>query len=308
MVRNKFLLTLAAGLLAAGVLISFESLSAFAAPGGCSTSGSSFSACSGAQVGGNSVDVWANQTMPGANGGGATWGGRDAIPGAGQGRGSGGSGGSSTPYWSFYPRVPDSPQQARGYCYVLVNRAASCFQVANPGVAEAPPILEAAYVTPVITVADVATFSPNQPSLATEPSGWAVVGLDSNMITSTRPHVVGGVLLGSSAEVRFTPVSFDFTYGDGGTRSTSSPGASWVVQGLPEFSPTSTSHIYSQSGTYEIAARVGFALEYRWGSGTWTPIEGRVFATAPTQTVVVVDNANVLVQGACQQGIPAPGC
>ena len=135
-----------------------------------------------------------------------------------------------------------------------------------------------------------------------------MIGLESNMITSTGPHVVGGVLLGSPAEVRFTPVSFDFTYGDGGTRSASTPGASWAAQGLAEFSRTATSHIYSQSGSYEIAVRVAFALEYRWGSDNWTSIEGRVFGTAPTQTLVVVDTANVLVQRSCQQGIPAPGC
>ena len=168
--------------------------------------------------------------------------------------------------------------------------------------------MEAIYVAPTITIADVTSFSPSQPTLSTEPLGWAVVGLEVNMIAATGTHVSSGILLGSAAEVRFTPVSFDFSYGDGGTRNSPSPGASWASQGLEEFSPTSTSHIYSQSGSYQASVRVGFSLEYRWGSGAWTRIEGRVFGQAPAHLVVAVNAANVLVQGACQRGSIAPGC
>jgi hypothetical protein len=128
------------------------------------------------------------------------------------------------------------------------------------------------------------------------------------MIATTGPHVATGQLLGAAAEVRFTPRSFDFTYGDGASRGSPSPGASWAAQGLPEFAPTSTSYIYSQTGSYLASVRVGFTLEYRWGSGAWTPIEGRVHANATNYVVVVVDAANVLVREACQQGTSAPGC
>jgi hypothetical protein len=254
--------------------------------------------CSGAQVTNNSVDVWANQTSGGGSVEGATWGGVEEVPGAGS------SAGGAAP-WSFYPRIPDSPQQARGYCLVLVKRAASCFSVAPPATA---PIVEAAYARPMITIADVTSFSPQQPTLTTEPLGWAIVGLESNMITSTTTHVIAGVLLGAPAQVRFTPVSFDFDYGDGGIRHSSSSGAPWVAQGLAEFSPTPTSHIFQQTGSYRVTVRVGFAIEYRWDVEAWTPLDGRVQATAPAQVVLVVNAANVLVQEACRQGRDALGC
>ncbi|MBK5238462.1 MAG: hypothetical protein JJE28_05045, partial [Actinomycetales bacterium] len=121
-------------------------------------------------------------------------------------------------------------------------------------------------------------------------------------------HVAAGRLLGAAAEVRFTPVSFDFSYGDGSSRNSTSSGAPWATQGLPEFSPTATSHVYSQTGSYPASVRVSFSLEYRWGAGSWTAIEGRVYGTAPAQVVLVVNATNVLVQEACQQGIAAPGC
>jgi len=249
-------------------------------------------------VGGNSVDLWANQSSGGASSGGATWGGVEQT-------GIAGSGGGGAAAWSFYPRIPDSPQQARGYCYVLVNRAASCFYVATPAT---PAVVEAASVAPMVTVADVASFTPHQPSLTTEPLGWAIVGLESNMIAVTTTHVVAGLLLGSPADVRFTPITFDFVYGDGGARSSSSAGASWAAQGLPEFSRTPTSHIFEQTGSYRVFVNVGFAVEYRWGTDAWTFIDGRVFSSAPAQVVLVTRATNVLVQDVCHQGIVAPGC
>jgi len=308
MVRLQLLLKTAigVGMVLAGLLLA--PMSAFAFIGGCTSSGSSFGGCSGAQARGNGVDVWANQTWPGASGGGTSSGGNAARPGY--------TYGSGNPYgdrfridadgdWRSFTYISSNPQAARGYCYIQVVREADCFQQDAPAIA---PVEEAAYVAPTITIADVASFAPNQPTLSTEPGGWAIVGLETNMIAGTRTHVVAGSLLGAAAEVRFTPTSFEFSYGDGASRSASTAGAAWSSLGLPEFSSTSTSHAYGQSGTFNASVRVGFSLEYRWGSNSWIPIDGEVFGTAPAQVVLVMNAANVLVKEACHQGTPAPGC
>jgi hypothetical protein len=297
MVRHKFLLILS---VATGLTIGtvhFGAGAAWAQGGTCAGPSAITGSCSGAQVSSNSVDVWANQSRGGANVEGATWGGIAATPAA-----AGGGGGVP---WSFYPRIPDSAQQARGYCYVLVNRAASCFRVATPAT---EPVVEVAFVAPRVTITDISSFSPQQPTLATEPRGWTVVGLETNMIVGTSMHVVSGTLLGEVAEVRFTPVSFDFSYGDGATRGALSSGATWAAQGLAEFAPTATSHRFAQKGSFRPSVRVGFALEYRWASGGWTPIDGRLFGSAVAPLVLVVNATNVLVTESCQPGIPAPGC
>ncbi len=282
--------------------------SATATASNCGSSGIVFGGCSGAQASGNGVNVWANQTRPGASGGGSSTGASPARPGY--------TNGSGNPYgdrfridadedWRAFTYISSNPQAARGYCYIQVVREANCFQQAVPAM---PPIVEAAYVAPTITIADIASFAPNQPTLSTEPVGWTIVGLETNMIASTSTHVVGGSLLGSAAEVRFTPASFEFTYGDGASRSAATAGAPWSSLGLPEFSATSTSHSYGQSGTFNASVRVGFSLEYRWGSNNWIPIDGQVYGTAPVRVVLVVNAANVLVTEACHQGTPALGC
>ena len=286
--------------------------SAIALTLGCSPPQAQAGACSGAQASGNGVNVWANQTMPGASGGGSV------SPGTNAGSSAGSSGGygygdryriDANGDWRAFTYISSNPQAAQGYCYLLIDRESNCFQQGTPaGSPATAPVVEPAYVAPTITIADVASCAPNQPTLSTEPAGWSIVGLETNMIAGTSTHVVGGTLLGSAAEVRFTPASFEFTYGDGASRSASTAGASWSSLGLPEFSATSTSHAYGQSGTYNASVRVGFSLEYRWGSNNWIPIDSQVYGTAPVRVVLVVNAANVLVTDACHQGTPAPGC
>ena len=311
--RHKLLLKVAVIFLAAILpAIMTGGNSASAASGGCASSGIVFTGCSGAQASGNGVNVWASQSSGGAAGGGGSSGGRNATSGGGtatSGNSGQGAGGGATAPWSFYPRVFDTPWQAWGNCLVLINRAATCGP-GSPSVATsaAAPVIEVAWVAPVITVADIASFSPQQPTLTTEPRGWAIVGLETNMMAGTSTHVVSGPLLGAAAEVRFTPATYEFSYGDGSSRAVSSPGTSWASLGLPEFSRTETSHVYSQTGTFQPTVRVGFSLEYRWGNGAWTPIEGLVHGTAPAQVVLALNAVNVLVTDACKPGIAAPGC
>lgn len=163
-------------------------------------------------------------------------------------------------------------------------------------------------MAPVITSADVASFSPQQPTLVSEPRGWAIVGLESNMIAGTSTHVVAGSLLGVAAEVRFTPANFEFTYGDGASRTAPSAGSSWASLGVSEFTPTATSHAYSRAGSFQAGVRVGFSLEYRWGFGSWNSIDGLAYSSAPAHVVLAQNAANVLVTQSCHQGISAPGC
>ena len=313
--RSQFLLRGLCWVGAVGFsIVLFLPLPANAVVLGCSASGTRQETCSAAQTSGNAVDVWASQSSSGTSSGGTVAGGQDGTTnggssGSASGVGAASGGNSATTPWSFYPRILDTPWQVWGKCLVLVNRPTTCVPgtpaVTTPAGA---PVTEAAYVAPVITVTDIASFSPQQPTLTPEPLGWAIVGLESNMLVGTSRHVAAGPLLGAAAEVRFTPARFDFTYGDGATRSASSAGTSWASRGLPEFSRTETSHAYSQSGTYRASVRVAFSLEYRWGNGAWTSIDGLVYGTASAPVVLVLNAVNVLVTQACTPGIEAPGC
>ncbi|WP_167139768.1 PKD domain-containing protein [Diaminobutyricimonas sp. TR449] len=159
-----------------------------------------------------------------------------------------------------------------------------------------------------ITLSDIASFRASAGNQAMEPDGWIVVGLDTNFYASASQHTRSGSLLGRPAEVRFTPVAYRWHYGDGTGQVVSTPGASWSTQGLPEFSPTPTSHVYAAPGSYVITLTVHFSAEYRWAGSGWTPISGTLAVPANELVATAGDIRTVLVAQHCAQNPSGPGC
>lgn len=161
---------------------------------------------------------------------------------------------------------------------------------------------------PDVGMSDLASFYPARPTVAGEPNGWAVIGLDANFVASAKAHTASGPLLGVQADVRFTPVTFRWGYGDGIRSTTSTGGRTWKALGVPEFSPTATSHIYAKSGSYTLDVAVIYTAQFRVGGGAWRDIPGTLSLSAPTSTIVAGDAATVLVQRTCKSDPHAVGC
>jgi len=162
--------------------------------------------------------------------------------------------------------------------------------------------------TAPVTLNDIASFKPAVGTNVMEPNGWMVVGLPTNFYATTGTHVVDGTLLGFPASVRFTPVSWRWTYGDGAATSSSTGGASWAALGLPEFDPTATSHVFATPGTFTIQLTVSFAAEYRFGGPTWVPIAGTLPVAANPITATAGDAQTVLVGRDCNANPGGVGC
>jgi hypothetical protein len=165
-----------------------------------------------------------------------------------------------------------------------------------------------ATVTAPITLADIAAFRPTAAVDTVEPNGWTVAGLDTNFYATGTAHVVDGTLLGRSASVRFTPVEWHWSYGDGTAASHPVGGGSWAAQGIREFDPTPTSHVYEEFGTYYIDLDVEFAAEYRFSGGPWVGISGALVVPANQLVVAVGDAKTVLVERECTRDPGGPGC
>lgn len=232
---------------------------------------------------GDHVTVIGDQGSPGSGGSGA---------GGGTGTGGGSSGGNPTPNYplspttggeTFYPILPEDPA---------------------PGASTSPPPSEG---TPAITLHDIATFRPTPGVDRMQPNGWMVVGLDTNFYAEVGVQVVDGQLLGRQAQVRFTPVRYHWSFGDGGTLNTTAKGATWAAQRLGEFDRTPTSHIYRASGTYFIDLSIDFAPEYRYDGGAWRSISGTINLPANRLQARAGTAKTVLVDRDCTQG-PGPGC
>jgi len=161
---------------------------------------------------------------------------------------------------------------------------------------------------PTVTIEDIARFVPVAGTAGMEPSGWVVVGLPANFFGSAERQVLAGTVLDAPAEVRFTPVSYTWDFGDGQSLTSSSPGSTWASLGLPEFSRTATSHTYSEPGAFTIRLTVSFSAEYRFGVDAFIPLVGSVPSLTNEIVALAGDAQTVLVDGQCSDSRLGPGC
>jgi len=231
--------------------------------------------------------------------GGTSSGGRDA-------RTSINEGGSTSGRGATIGFTPDEPSPFEN-CLVDWDSYRGCWQNSVPGDEAEPDEGDESPGLPPITITDLATFSPAEGRTMGEPDSLGVVGLPVNFVTGATRHVRSGELFGFPVDVRFTPVSYTFHYGDGESKSSSSPGSSWQSLAQAQFTPTDTSHTYSARGTYDARVDIGYTAEIDLGAG-WFPIEGQLDIPGPTQQIRIFEAHTALVARTCAEQPSAPGC
>lgn len=139
---------------------------------------------------------------------------------------------------------------------------------------------------PVFTVEDLRRLEVSPAVTAVEPAPDTLVGLHTNMYATAEDQVFDTELAGFPVQVRVTPVSFTWDYGDGtslGPVDDSGgplPAGSWDE-------PTDTSHQYSQTGEVSVVLTTEFSGEYSISGGPWLPVDGTSTVTSdPVQLSV----------------------
>jgi hypothetical protein len=168
------------------------------------------------------------------------------------------------------------------------------------------PPTEAA--TGPVTISDIATFRPQQPTAGMQPNRWMIVGLATNFFANTSTHVVEGTLFGGTAQVRFTPIAYNWDYGDGSVATLNTAGTTWAKQKIAEFDPTPTSHVYDEPGNYTITLTVTYAAEYRVANSNWNNVIGTLTIPAPPLTATAGHATTVLVDKDCNANPTGIGC
>ncbi|MFJ4175685.1 hypothetical protein [Microbacterium sp. NPDC089696] len=180
---------------------------------------------------------------------------------------------------------------------------ATCFErVRNQPNTPAPPP-----GVPAVTIADLARFAPPPLAASTEPGDVAIVGMPANFVGAASMQTVSGTLFGLPITVRFTPVGYDYTYGDGASASLSEPGRTWAALGQAQFTATPTSHVYSERGTYRADVDVRYSAEVDLSAG-WFPVAGEIRTDGPARDIRVLEARTALVAHTCAENPGAPGC
>lgn len=158
-----------------------------------------------------------------------------------------------------------------------------------------------------ITISDLAQFAPAPATLTGEPDNVGIAGMPTNFVTTTSTTTQTGTLFGRPLSVRFIPIAFDFHHGDSTTTTTTTGGASWAALGQAQFTPTSTSHVYQDRGSYAADVDVRYAAEIDFGTG-WRPIAGELTTDGPIQQIRIFEAHTALVAYTCNEKPDAPGC
>lgn len=158
-----------------------------------------------------------------------------------------------------------------------------------------------------LTITDLVEFAPAPVSTVGEPGNVGVVGLPVNFLAAAGTHTRSGTLLDLPVTVRFTPVSFEFLHGDGTSVTTTTAGSSWASLGQAPFTPTPTSHTYTQRGTFAAQVTVRYTAEVDIGNG-WFPVEGELPVPGATQEIRIFEARTALVEHTCTERPTDPGC
>lgn len=204
--------------------------------------------------------------------------------------------------------TPSRPPQRPTFDACLANwdSMITCFRErqtpdpADPAAPEEPAL-------PPITMNDLATFAPEPVTTVGEPGNVGVAGMPTNFVATATVHTRTGMLFGLPITVRFTPSGYDFHYGDGSDASIETGGATWAALGQAQFTPTATSHVFAERGSYLVDVDVRYTAEIDLGLG-WFAVAGELTTDGPLQEIRVFEAHTALVAHTCAQTPSSPGC
>ncbi len=109
-------------------------------------------------------------------------------------------------------------------------------------------------------------------------------------IADDGPRLHSAILLGADVDIRATPATFTWAWGDGAETTTADPGAPY-----PDATVT---HAYGRAlDTATVTLTTTWSGEYRVADGTWAPFDTTIATTSPGLTLTVLHPRAVLVEG-----------
>ncbi|MEE2524564.1 hypothetical protein V1639_01010 [Pseudarthrobacter sp. J75] len=146
-------------------------------------------------------------------------------------------------------------------------------------------------------------------TVSAQPSPHTLVGAETNVFANATEQQFEVTILGQKVHLTATPAQYTFNYGDGSTLGPSAtyggpiPEAEWGVK-------TRTSHVYGDTGDFNVTVTTSFTGTYSVNNGPALPISGTGEFTSAPETLRVwrsvtrnyADDCNVNPLG---EGCPA---
>lgn len=143
-------------------------------------------------------------------------------------------------------------------------------------------------------------------TIISQPESFSLRNGNAHMYADSELQNFNIVLFDQNVRVKAIPIAYSWAYGDGASRTLSFPGEPQANRGFDE--PTSTSHVYKETGDFAVGLTTRFRGEYSTEGGPWTPIPGVANVPSAPETMSVWRTKKVLVAENCAAGSSSPGC
>lgn len=122
-----------------------------------------------------------------------------------------------------------------------------------------------------------------------EPGDATLVNVPTNFYAEPQPFERSVTLLGFDVDIEATPASFQWTHGDGTTRTTTQPGRPYPALDV--------THRYTQpADAVQTRVDVAYQVRFRVDDGPWQGIAENLLATGPTAVLDVNEAGPVLTK------------
>ena len=151
---------------------------------------------------------------------------------------------------------------------------------------------------PKITEEDFRRLPFTPARFALQPGVDTLKNYHTNIYANAEEQTLTTEMLGRQVQIRATPVSYIYDYGDGTIigpiedPGQALPADAWDVK-------TSTSHQYKQTGDYTVQITTVFTGQYRVEDGPWQQIEGTAEIPSDPQTLRVWKTKSGWVEKGC---------
>lgn len=146
---------------------------------------------------------------------------------------------------------------------------------------------------PVITqqmVTDAARQAAPRPAVHVEPSARTFVNVPTNVYAETEPQVINVELVGVQVPITFTPTSYTWSFGDGGTRTGAGIAQARVGQtGAVEYE-------YRRRGKYGITLTRGYQVSVVFPDGSTVTLTEPITATSEPYNLPVGEIQTVVTK------------
>ncbi len=126
------------------------------------------------------------------------------------------------------------------------------------------------------------------------------------MYAIPNPQTFNVEIFEQPVRVRAIPTSYFWEYGDGKSRRTQKSGKAMPGHTFDE--PTETSHVYKETGDYEIELSTAYRGEFSVSNGPWTPIPGTANVPSDPMPMSVWRTKKLLVDQTCSEDPNGPAC